>query len=320
MWQQKIFGIDLYHLFYNFLIYSFFGWVWETCYVSCRKRKFVNRGFLNGPIIPIYGAGATSIFILFTNIGGKISKLENPVLELLVVYVAGMLLATILEYLTSLVMELLFHTRWWDYSTEKFNLNGRICLIVSLFWGVLSVLVTTIIQPRMTNTINGIPRQAGEIAGYVVILLFLIDFGATVVATVDLGKKIENMQKIRTELAEYLESTRLYNSSVEVKNKLADMSFAEMVTNFRDTLEERMDKVKERRFAKEVEFEPKESKEAMEQRVKEIFVKYQNYVSKKGFIHTRLTNAFPNMKIKNRDQALKDYRERKRIESLFKKK
>ena len=101
-----------------FFFYCFCGWVWESCYVSARQRQWVNRGFLHGPLLPIYGSGA--IIILFVTL---------PVADnLWLVYVLGMLAATLLEYVVGAVMEQLFKVRYWDYTKQPCNLHGYICL------------------------------------------------------------------------------------------------------------------------------------------------------------------------------------------------
>ena len=93
MWTWKICNFELYFLFYNFMLYSFFGWIYESTFVSVKNRTLVNRGFLNGPVIPIYGAGATIVYMFLAPIQDRASY----------VFVGGMLIATILEYITSYV-------------------------------------------------------------------------------------------------------------------------------------------------------------------------------------------------------------------------
>ena len=108
-----------------FFFYCFCGWVWESCYVSSCQRRWVNRGFLHGPLLPIYGSGA--IMILFVTLPAE----RFPAL----VWLLGLLAATALEYVTGAVMERLFRVRYWDYSKHRFNLNGHICLSSSIAWG-----------------------------------------------------------------------------------------------------------------------------------------------------------------------------------------
>ncbi len=124
----------LYEVAWQFMIYAFIGWIWETALVSFREKKFVNRGFLRGPIIPIYGFGAVAIMTSMKPIASMLiwAPLSNVLISM--IYIG--IIATALEYLTSLAMEVLFKTRWWDYTTHRFNIKGRISLHVSIFWGI----------------------------------------------------------------------------------------------------------------------------------------------------------------------------------------
>jgi uncharacterized membrane protein len=115
-----------------FYVYCFLGWVWETLYVSVKKAHWVNRGFMRGPFLPIYGSGAIVVLIFTLPYRTQAG----------LVFVAGMVSATILEYITGVAMEKMFHVRYWDYGNQKFNLNGHICLSSSLAWGVFSVILT----------------------------------------------------------------------------------------------------------------------------------------------------------------------------------
>ena len=139
----------------TFFLYSAVGWFFESCYCSVRPRKWVNRGFLYGPMCPIYGSGAVMLSLAL----GKFSKLPiyrhgwylTPVLTFLL----GALLADVLEFLTSLVMEKLFHARWWDYSQKKFNIQGRICLTHTLYWGGATLIFLYFIDPRVSALLLG---------------------------------------------------------------------------------------------------------------------------------------------------------------------
>ncbi len=132
-----------------FYLYSFLGWVWESCYVSVRQRRWVNRGFLNGPLLPIYGFGALSVLV-FT-----LPAAQNPAL----VFLFGMAGATLLEYVTGSVMEQMFHVRYWDYSMYRWNLNGYICLPASLCWGAFSLALIRIIHPAVSGLAAAVPAS-----------------------------------------------------------------------------------------------------------------------------------------------------------------
>lgn len=299
MWDLKIFGFDLYFLFYNFILYSFFGWIYESSYVSAKNKKAVNRGFLTGPVIPIYGAGATIIYIFLFSIRNQV----------FLVFLGGVCLATILEFVTSYVMEKLFHAKWWDYSNFKFNLQGRVCLFVSLFWGLLSVLMTQLIQPLMNRLILSIPRKPAEYIAYVIIILFLADLISTVVSTLKLDQKLTSLHKIREEFMEYLESTKLYETGEELKIKFAESQFSDFIDNIKERLEENLDKISQKYGTKE-EFDRKAVYEEISEKVKNFKGKFQKKADEKQFIQWRLLKAFPNLKTKDREDALRELKER----------
>ena len=119
-----------------FYIYCFFGWIFESAYVSFLKKRFVNRGFLHLPLLPLYGTGA--VMMLWVSLPVK----DN----LFLVYAAGVIAATILEYVTGWGMEKLFKVKYWDYSDQRFQLNGYICLSSSIAWGFLTILLTEVIH------------------------------------------------------------------------------------------------------------------------------------------------------------------------------
>ena len=130
------------------MIYSIIGWVYESTICSISQRKLINRGFLNGPYCPIYGTGAVLVLLV-------LGRIQNPVL----LFFAGAVLTCSLEYLTSWLMEKLFHARWWDYSKRKFNIGGRACLIGAVVFGAFSVVLILVLHPwvksltdRLTDT------------------------------------------------------------------------------------------------------------------------------------------------------------------------
>ena len=130
-----------------FFLYSFLGWIWESGYVSLREKRWMNRGFLNGPLLPIYGFGAVFI-LLFT-----LPVAANPLL----VFLMGMAGATLMEYVTGSFLENTFHVRYWDYSMYRWNLHGHICLTASLFWGLFSLAQVRLIHPFFSGWVTALP-------------------------------------------------------------------------------------------------------------------------------------------------------------------
>ncbi|NLK28537.1 MAG: cardiolipin synthase [Clostridiales bacterium] len=296
MWNTRVFGHEFYNLFYIFFLYGFFGWIYESCFVSIKKKMLVNRGFLNGPVIPIYGSGALIIYLAFWDRHG----------QLLVIFIGGILLATVLEYITSLVMELLFHMRWWDYSDYRWNIHGRVCLAASLFWGVLSLLMIHVFQPGINFIISRIPRKAGEILGFVIIPIFLTDIIVTIVYTVKFDQLLAKVQKLRYEIQEYIASTKLYDSKEELKKRVSGLRISGMFIEIRRTLEAKVHNTKVYKIYSK--FEAREEFPEIDLKMREFFNRYQQLKTEKVYI--RLLKAFPTLKVGKREAALKDLKEK----------
>ena len=152
-------------IFYIFIIYSILGWFMEVVIVSSKKRKITARGFLIGPWCPIYGFGALFITLL-------LKKYYNDPIAL---FVMSFLMGTILEYVTSYLMEKLFHARWWDYSDHKFQINGRVSLTTSLGFGLLGLILVYILNPFFLRIIQNIPSIIFCIIMIIILVIFLTD-------------------------------------------------------------------------------------------------------------------------------------------------
>lgn len=173
-----------------FYFYCLCGWVWESCYVSARQRHWVNRGFLHGPLLPIYGSGA--IIILFAVI---------PVEDSLpLVWLFGMIAATALEYVTGAAMERIFKVRYWDYSYQKFNLNGHICLTSSVAWGFFSILLVRFIHPPVGRLLSRVPALVVDPAALALTAVFAADVVCSVRAALDLRDVLTRLTEENEEL------------------------------------------------------------------------------------------------------------------------
>lgn len=173
-----------------FYFYCFVGWIWESCYVSLCDKKWTNRGFLKGPFLPIYGSGAC--IILMATLPVK----DNYVL----IFILGMLSATFLEYITGVVMESIFKVRYWDYSNEKFNLNGHICLLCSLAWGGFSILMVKIIHRPIDKLLYSIPKDVLEIIIFVITVMFVIDLTSSIRDALDFKEMLTKFTENNNEL------------------------------------------------------------------------------------------------------------------------
>ena len=173
-----------------FFFYCFCGWVWESCYVSAKQRQWVNRGFLHGPLLPIYGSGA--IIILFVTL---------PVADhFWLVYLLGMLAATALEYVVGAVMEQLFKVRYWDYTKQTCNLNGYICLTSSLAWGFFSDLMVYEIHPPIDRLLHKLPTLLVNPLAAVIAAAFIVDTVKSTKAAIDLREVLTRLTEENAEL------------------------------------------------------------------------------------------------------------------------
>lgn len=178
------------HYFLWFLFYSFVGWMYESILVSCQQHRLVNRGFLNGPLCPIYGTGA----ILGVAILGNV---RNPI----IIFLISMVGATILEYTTSWVMEQLFHARWWDYSNFRFNLQGRVCLLGALIFGLGGVGVVLGSQPYVERVTDMIPLPMLHTLVTVLALITIIDLAVTVTGMLGFEQVLDSVAQVVQDVA-----------------------------------------------------------------------------------------------------------------------
>lgn len=178
-------GTDVYHIINWFFIYSFFGWVWETFYVSVKHGEYVNRGFVGGPFCTIYGFGAIAVYLILKPVEGN----------LLLLFLGGIVVATLLEYITAVLMESIFHTSWWDYSDQKFNFQGRICLGASLGWGVFTVILFRVLHPLVEELVALYPVYAGKIGVCVIGAGYFVDLVSSAAAAFRLKDRIPYWEK-----------------------------------------------------------------------------------------------------------------------------
>ena len=227
-----------------FFIYCFLGWVWECCYVSVRKRKWVNRGFLHGPFLPIYGSGA--IVILISTIAVK------DIVPL--VFLFGMVSSTILEFCTGCCMEKLFGVRYWDYSNLPLNFKGHICFFISLAWGAFSILLVCVIHKPIEAVVLMIPKTIADIIAVVLAIYMAADFAVSINEAMDLKATLEKFTKENEQLQMYarrmeITATFAEDSTIVVKeSELKDLynkkkeQFMEAVAEERKQLSEKADR------------------------------------------------------------------------------
>lgn len=243
-----------------FYFYCFFGWCFESTYVSLKNRRFVNRGFMRGPFLPLYGTGA--IMMLLVSI-----PFQH---YLFLTYVAGCVGATILEYITGVVMEALFKVRYWDYSDQKFNFQGYICLSSSLAWGGLTILMTEVLHKPVERFVLSIPQSVISVVTILLTFYIVSDFTLAFKAAMDLRDILIKMEKAKEEL-QHLQKR------LDVLIAVVDNEVEERKNETKVALEEKLsvweEKRDERRQEREMRYD--ELRDALERRLETYRVKIQ---------------------------------------------
>ena len=174
------------------IIYSFLGWVCESIYCSILDRKIVNRGFVNGPFCPIYGFGALIIIFLLKDFKHSV----------FLTFIFGLIFASILEYITSFLMEILFHSKWWDYSNYRFNIHGRVCLLNSTLFGLLSIFLQFDLHPKVQSFINIFSYNFKVYFLIIFSIYFTVDLLSTIYSVLKLNNRIKNLAFIKLSILE----------------------------------------------------------------------------------------------------------------------
>ena len=162
---------ELYNYMWFFIIYAFLGWCGEVAFAAIKTGTFVNRGFLNGPVCPIYGAGVCIVILCLTPFSANLA----------VLFIGSVILTSVLEFLTGFVLEKLYNEKWWDYSERPFNIKGYICLEFSLLWGVACVVVVKVIHPLISRLVDFVPMTLGISLFCIAVSAYLADSAVTFV-------------------------------------------------------------------------------------------------------------------------------------------
>lgn len=224
--------ISLLNYILMFFVFSAIGWIIESIYCSLGNKKLINRGFLYGPVCPIYGTGALVFEILVTPLSQPAEK------RWWLVAIVGMILADIVEYLTSYIMEKLFNARWWDYSENFLNLHGRICFKHTCYWGLFSLIYMYAVSPLYKHAIDFVPQNIRNAAVGVIIVIFIVDLIFTVKATMDIQKLMRKIDSLKASLNEYGEILKLAAESIKDATEITySDKKAELVNQFKDIKE-----------------------------------------------------------------------------------
>ena len=194
--------------FIYFVIYSFIGYLAEVIYVSFEQKKLVNRGFLCGPICPIYGLGALLMIVL----------LKRYIHDYLALFVFGALIATTLEYYISYILEKIFHNKWWDYNNKSFNINGRVCLTNSILFGIASVSLSEFIHPFVSRYLLRLSSQTLLILFIFLAILLLLDTIYSCIIAYNLRSRLIIVEELKNDKISKIPKILQTNIKKRVKN------------------------------------------------------------------------------------------------------
>lgn len=300
MFAPLVSGLSFYDIVIYFVLFAIAGYICEVIFAAIVLGKFVNRGFLNGPWCPIYGFGVVIVAICLK----PLSK------SLLVLFIGSVLLTSVLEYFTGYILEKVFDQKWWDYSDEKFNLGGYICLKFSLLWGVACTAVVKLVLPAVDAVIRVVPHFVGLIVTGVIVAVMLIDLTATVVTIMGIKKKIRLIDSTVAKLKAGTEDMGGFISkeTLVVKDKYEEIA---------KTAGEKKAEFAGKRdaFAKSVAEKREANAERREEFAKSVEEKYAAFLKSVGEKRgeRRLMNAFPSLREKRVDSSLGRLREQLKL-------
>jgi uncharacterized membrane protein len=200
--------------FLYFIIYSMLGWVAEVVFHLYTEKKLINRGFLNGPWCPIYGTGAIIMITL-------LNRLPN---NLILIFLAGSILASLIELITGLTLERLFGNKWWDYSENKFNIKGYISLKFSILWGIATIILIDFIQPTIEMFLSNFSLPTLVIIHNITLIVFVVDVTLTISSLIELKNILAELKNIAGELnlkkiQDELLNNKILNLATRIKNR-----------------------------------------------------------------------------------------------------
>lgn len=249
-----------------FYFYCIFGWCFESSYVSIKSRKLVNRGFMRGPFLPLYGSGGIMMLIV------SMPFQDNIVLT----YLAGVVGATTLEYVTGVTMEALFKVRYWDYSKNRFNFQGHICLGSSLAWGGLTILMTHVIHKPIERMTLSIPDTTLTVITSVITVYIVVDFTLSFKAALDLRDILVRIERAREELERMQHRLDVIiavtNDEKEQKKQKRELRMAELSAS----LEQRFNGIKEL-----IQSKPMEYSESVKEEIAELRARFNVYMERR---------------------------------------
>lgn len=286
-----------------FYFYCLFGWCFESTYVSIREKRLVNRGFMRGPFLPLYGSGAVMMLLVSSPFQG----MDFP-WNVIWTYLAGCVGATALEYVTGVVMEAIFKVRYWDYSKEPFNFQGHICLTSTLAWGLLTIIMTSWVHRPVEQMMLMIPGAVLSGVTFVLTACIGADFALSFKAAMDLRDILVKLEQIREEAAHVQKRVDVI---IALTNEDLAKRKEELLDNL-DNLEEKFAKLK--RLAQT---RPEAYRDGFREELSELREKYRMYRADKerlqrirDFFQRGILRSHPSMVSRKFGESLRELQER----------
>lgn len=306
-------SMSIYFILLYFFVYGFLGWCTEVGFAAFKTHHFVNRGFLNGPICPIYGVGVTAVITVLTPYKS----------DIIVLYILSVVLVTVLEGVTGWAMDKIFHNKWWDYSDMPLNIGGYVCLLFSIVWGFACLFIIYFIQPLVHDLLAFIPTIVGIILIIILGITLIADLYVTASTIFKFNRRLAAMEKIAAEMHEISEqigqeifekTIRAMDRQEASKEKLATATdeFKEKMQDTASGLKEKTQgtafELKER--ALDARERSQEISEELRSRIASLHTRYHESTDKPGRMSRRLMNAFPKMESRQHKESLEVLKKR----------
>lgn len=273
----------IYETLFLFFIYAFLGWCAEVSYHAVVTGKFINRGFLNGPVCPVYGIGALSVLFLL-----------KPFQEnLFLLFLFSVILTSVLEFLVGFLLEKIFHARWWDYSEEPFHLGPYLCLKFSLMWGFACVFVIKFLQPLALHGISFLPQPVGISLLALFSTVLLVDLFLTVITVSKFFRQLKHLDGLAAEihnLSDWL-GIRISDSALDLLKK------------------QQTGKAKLLEYKEQLDQKVEDQVEQMSNKLEGYKEEFQKKLSSNFPIHRRILKAYPRLSSKKHQRVLDIVRE-----------
>lgn len=286
--------MDIYYLILYFFTYGFLGWCAEVAYAAVKEKRFVNRGFLNGPICPVYGVGVSAVLLL-------LEPFEN---NLVILYVASVIIVTLIEGLTGFALDKIFHHKWWDYSEQPFNIGGYVCPIFSLVWGVACIFIVKVFQPLVYRVAEALPHALGVALIVVLSIVTFADLYVTASGILKFNKRLEMMERIASELRDISDKmgSNIYENVMDTRRsrKKSGQKLDEVTDDIKGKLEEFGGEQKERAA------QQKERAIQLREYYVQLKERYAQLAKSSTKVSERLVKAFPKMESRNHKDILEE--------------